>query len=216
ERRAALLRPSGPRRLRQCLGWRRPENERAPRRGAAAARLLDQPTGPADAVGQQRDGVLDRQRRRTESQAEALERAGPASGGSLDAQRANGPRPDAEGRIALTSPTADGGPLALDRPASARTSGPRTGVGAHVRALLPLSLRALSVLIALVMLIPLFFVIGYTIVTGWATSYDLLVRPRVAELLFNTLRLTVASVAACAVIGLGAAWLTERTTLPSR
>jgi iron(III) transport system permease protein len=86
----------------------------------------------------------------------------------------------------------------------------------HVGALLPLSLRAISVLIALVMLIPLFFVIGYTVATGWATAYDLLVRPRVGELLFNTVRLTIASVAACAVIGLGAAWLTERTTLPLR
>jgi iron(III) transport system permease protein len=67
-----------------------------------------------------------------------------------------------------------------------------------------------------VLLIPLFFVLGYTIATGWITSYDLLFRPRVAELLFNTVRLIVASVAACAAIGLGSAWLTERTNLPLR
>lgn len=91
---------------------------------------------------------------------------------------------------------------------------PTTGVGARISALLPLCLRVLTVVIALVLLIPLFFVIAYTIATGWETSYQLLVRPRVGELLFNTIRLTVAVVLACAVIGTLAAWLTERTTLP--
>jgi iron(III) transport system permease protein len=83
-------------------------------------------------------------------------------------------------------------------------------------ALLPFLLRAASVLIALLTLIPLFYVIAYTLATGWQTSYELLVRPRVGELLYNTLRLEVAVVAACGAIGLGGAWLTERTTLPLR
>jgi len=104
--------------------------------------------------------------------------------------------------------------LAVQHVTQARPTAARPGPGAT--ALLPFVLRTISVLIALVMLIPLFFVIGYTIATGWAASYDLLVRPRVGELLFNTLRLIVASVAASAAIGLGAAWLTERTTLPFR
>ena len=54
----------------------------------------------------------------------------------------------------------------------------------------------------------------YTVATGWEVSYQLLVRPRVGELLFNTLRLTVATVAGCTLIGTAGAWLTERTTLP--
>lgn len=86
----------------------------------------------------------------------------------------------------------------------------------RVRAFLPSGVRIVTVAIALVTLIPLFFVIAYTIETGWDEAYRLLVRPRVGELLTNTMRLTLASAAACAVIGLGAAWLVERTTLPLR
>jgi iron(III) transport system permease protein len=81
---------------------------------------------------------------------------------------------------------------------------------------LPVLLRAVAILIALVTLIPLFYVVFYTVATGWQTSYALLVRPRVGELLFNTLRLEVAVVSACGLLGLGGAWLTERTTLPLR
>ena len=88
------------------------------------------------------------------------------------------------------------------------------GVGVRVGALLPFALRALSVLIALVLLIPLGFVLVYTFVTGWSTAYALIVRPRVGELLYNTVRLMVASGATCALIGAVAAWLTERSSLP--
>jgi iron(III) transport system permease protein len=83
-------------------------------------------------------------------------------------------------------------------------------------AVLPFGLRTVAIVIALVTLIPLFYVIGYTITTGWQTAYELLVRPRVGELLFNTVRLTIAVVLATAVIGVSAAWLTERTSLPMR
>lgn len=81
-------------------------------------------------------------------------------------------------------------------------------------ALLPFVLRAITIVIALVMLIPLGFVVIYTIATGWEASYQLLVRPRVGELLFNTLRLVVGTVIACGLIGVVAAWLTERSNLP--
>jgi hypothetical protein len=50
-------------------------------------------------------------------------------------------------------------------------------------ALLSLCLRLGTVLIALITLIPLFFVIVYTIATGWEESYRLLVRPIVGVLL---------------------------------
>jgi iron(III) transport system permease protein len=110
--------------------------------------------------------------------------------------------------------SAESGRLAADRSADARSAPP--GAGLREPALLPLTLRLVTLAVALVMLIPLFFVIVYTIATGWETSYNLLVRPRVGELLWNTIRLIFAAIVSCALIGTSAAWLTERTTLPLR
>ena len=87
------------------------------------------------------------------------------------------------------------------------------GAGAPASAFLPLLLRSVTVLIALVLLIPLIYVLAYTALAGWETAYQQLLRPRVGELLFNTLRLIVGSVLACGILGVGAAWLTERTDL---
>lgn len=80
----------------------------------------------------------------------------------------------------------------------------------------PPLLIGLSVLVVLLALIPLFFVAGYTISIGWDQARDLVWRSRVAELLSNTTRLTVACILISVVIGTGAAWLVERTTLPGR
>ncbi len=52
--------------------------------------------------------------------------------------------------------------------------------------------------------------------TGWQTVKALVFRPRVAELLINTLLLVVLTLPICAVLGVALAWLTERTTLPGR
>ena len=41
-------------------------------------------------------------------------------------------------------------------------------------------------------------------------------RPRVAELLWNTTRLAVGTVVVCGVLGVGAAWLVERSSVPFR
>jgi iron(III) transport system permease protein len=73
-----------------------------------------------------------------------------------------------------------------------------------------------AVLVALVALVPLAFVVGYAVSIGWDEAYRLVVRPRVAELLGNTARLVVCGVLLSAVIGVGAAWLVERTRLPGR
>jgi iron(III) transport system permease protein len=73
-----------------------------------------------------------------------------------------------------------------------------------------------AVLVALVALVPLGFVLGYAVSIGWTEAYRLVVRPRVAELLGNTARLVLAGVLLSAVIGVGAAWLVERTRLPGR
>jgi iron(III) transport system permease protein len=80
----------------------------------------------------------------------------------------------------------------------------------------PPTLVAFAVLVVLLALIPLFFVVGYTVDMGWAQLREMVWRPRVGELLVNTTRLTVGCVLASAVIGTGAAWLVERTTLPGK
>lgn len=69
---------------------------------------------------------------------------------------------------------------------------------------------------ALVALVPLGFVAYYVVSLGPATAYDLLVRPRIGELLWNTVRLVVGGVGASLVVGVGCAWLVERTELPFR
>jgi iron(III) transport system permease protein len=65
-------------------------------------------------------------------------------------------------------------------------------------------------------LIPLGYVAWAAISIGWTRAYELVVRPRVGELLFNTVALVVITVPLCAVIGVGVAWLVERTDLPAR
>jgi iron(III) transport system permease protein len=77
-------------------------------------------------------------------------------------------------------------------------------------------LTILAALVTLIAVIPLIFVIGYTIEIGWTEAWDLIVRPRVGELLMNTAMLSAGCMALCVVIGTGAAWLVERTTLPLR
>ncbi|MGH3493144.1 MAG: ABC transporter permease [Sciscionella sp.] len=80
----------------------------------------------------------------------------------------------------------------------------------------PLRLVLLAGLVALLALVPLLYVIGETVTVGGAEALRLVFRAKVAELLGNTVRLVVASTALCAVLGVGAAWLTERTALPLR
>ena len=64
--------------------------------------------------------------------------------------------------------------------------------------------------------IPLGYVAWSAVSIGWTRAYELIVRPRVGELLFNTVALVVVTVPLCVVIGVGAAWLVERTDLPGR
>ncbi|WP_461168011.1 ABC transporter permease [Tsukamurella serpentis] len=52
-----------------------------------------------------------------------------------------------------------------------------------------------------------------TVDTGWTESLRLVLRPRVGELLTNTVLLTVIAVPLTVLIGVGGAWLVERTTL---
>ena len=70
--------------------------------------------------------------------------------------------------------------------------------------------------LAVVSLIPLGYVAWSFVSTGPARAAALLIRPRVGELLLNTVGLVVVTVPACLVLGVGAAWLIERTDVPGR
>jgi iron(III) transport system permease protein len=69
------------------------------------------------------------------------------------------------------------------------------------------------VLIALFSLVPLGYVVYMTAATGWNTAVELIFRPRVGELLLNTVLLVVFTVPLSIVLGVGGAWLVERTKL---
>lgn len=74
----------------------------------------------------------------------------------------------------------------------------------------------LASLVALFALIPLGYVVGMTIATGWETASALIFRPRVGQLLLNTVALILITVPLCVLLGVGGAWLVERTNLAGR
>ncbi|MFI5507243.1 ABC transporter permease [Mycobacterium sp. NPDC051804] len=79
----------------------------------------------------------------------------------------------------------------------------------------PLVSIAVTILVAATC-IPLGYVVWGTVSVGWTRAYELVVRPRVGELLINTVALVFITVPLCVLIGVGLAWLTERTDLPGR
>ena len=64
--------------------------------------------------------------------------------------------------------------------------------------------------------VPLGYVAWSVVSTGPAQVWALVARPRVGELLLNTIGLVVVTVPLCVVLGVGAAWLVERTDVPGR
>jgi iron(III) transport system permease protein len=64
--------------------------------------------------------------------------------------------------------------------------------------------------------LPLIFLVVEALKSGWSTFEHLIARHEVAVLLFNSVRLALVTTVLCAVIGTGAAWCVERTTLPGR
>ena len=78
----------------------------------------------------------------------------------------------------------------------------------------PLRLAA-AVAVALLALVPLGYVVAGVVAAG-GVVVDLVWRPRVGELLRNTVVLVALGTAACAAVGTAAAWLVERTDLPAR
>jgi iron(III) transport system permease protein len=75
---------------------------------------------------------------------------------------------------------------------------------------------ALAVAVAALALLPLGYIAWYTVDLGWDGIRELVFRPRVGELLWNTARLVLGTVLCCAVLGVGAAWLVERSSVPAR
>ena len=71
-------------------------------------------------------------------------------------------------------------------------------------------------LLAALSLIPLGYVAWSFVSIGPDRAVALLIRPRVSELLLNTVGLVAITVPACVAIGVGAAWLVERTDVPGR
>ncbi|HLG71423.1 MAG TPA: iron ABC transporter permease [Chloroflexota bacterium] len=80
----------------------------------------------------------------------------------------------------------------------------------------PAGLVLAAALVGAVTLLPLGFMAVRIASIGGDQVVALLFRPRVGELLLNTGRLVVVATLASAIIGLGAAWLTERTAIPGR
>ncbi|HEY1833238.1 MAG TPA: iron ABC transporter permease [Solirubrobacteraceae bacterium] len=69
---------------------------------------------------------------------------------------------------------------------------------------------------AALVLLPLAFLLDQAFSAGIAEAKQLLLRHTVAVLLWNSLRLTIACTALCALLGVGTAWLVERTDVPLR
>ncbi|MFB9165086.1 ABC transporter permease [Arthrobacter psychrochitiniphilus] len=84
------------------------------------------------------------------------------------------------------------------------------GRGSHLG---PWPVVVLCFVIAAFSLLPLGFVVVATANTGWDSIVALVFRPRVGELVINTLLLVLITVPLCVVIGVGGAWLVERTSL---
>jgi iron(III) transport system permease protein len=80
----------------------------------------------------------------------------------------------------------------------------------------PPSLLIICMLIAAFALIPLGYVVVYAATLGGAEAWDLLVRPRMGELLSNTVRLVVGGCLLSLLLGVGCAWVVERTDIPGR
>lgn len=74
----------------------------------------------------------------------------------------------------------------------------------------------MGAVVALLTLVPLGYVATYVVVTGPVELWQLVARPRIVELLRNTITLAAACMAATAALGVALALLVERTDLRGR
>ncbi len=80
----------------------------------------------------------------------------------------------------------------------------------------PYILVGASILVALVLLLPLAFLIDQARQVGWSELAPVLFRRLTLTLIWNTARLAVAVTVLCGIIGTLSAWCVERTHLPGR
>jgi iron(III) transport system permease protein len=71
-----------------------------------------------------------------------------------------------------------------------------------------------AVVVSLLAMLPLAFILWVAVQTGWETVYALVFRPRVGELLVNTVLLVLCTVPLSIALSVALAWLTERSDLP--
>ncbi|BDZ63270.1 ABC transporter permease [Agromyces mangrovi Wang et al. 2018] len=74
----------------------------------------------------------------------------------------------------------------------------------------------LAIAFAAAAMIPVAYVLQAAVAMGWDELATLVFRPRVADLLANTVLLLVIGVPCTVALGVAGAWLVERTTLPAR
>jgi iron(III) transport system permease protein len=102
------------------------------------------------------------------------------------------------------------------RPPAPGQAGARVPAVRPRRSRRPVALIAASLAVACVLALPLVFLLVEARGAGTGTVVHLIFRRLTADLLWNTIRLTVVVTALCAVIGTAAAWCVERTNLPGR
>lgn len=77
-------------------------------------------------------------------------------------------------------------------------------------------IKGAAVAVSLLATLPVLFVAAMAWTTGWRASYELIMRPRVGELLINTGLLVALTLPITILLALALAWLTECTDLPGR
>lgn len=76
------------------------------------------------------------------------------------------------------------------------------------------SVVAIAGLVSILSLVPLGFIVWITFDVGWDTVRALVFRPRVGELLVNTVLLEVCTIPLSILLATSLAWLTERSDIP--
>ena len=100
--------------------------------------------------------------------------------------------------------------LASDMP----TARPAAGLARPRRGMPYAPVVVFAAIVALFSLVPLGFIGWITVDVGWETVKQLVFRPRVGELLVNTVALEVITVPLSIVLAVTLAWITERTDVP--
>lgn len=80
----------------------------------------------------------------------------------------------------------------------------------------PLALLAVAAAVALLVLLPLGFLLEQALSIGLSQVDALVFRPLVGTLLLNTVLLVLVATSACTALGVAVAWCVERTDLPGR